>query len=403
MENLNKILKNLIVFFAVFLTLNFIFQSCQGDKELPADTGNLLLTTTKDEYGVSKTVTIEIENLTGEEVVIPNECPSEPLNVYRYENNKWTQKTSSPPLNCPDTSDITLAHGDSTRITYENWNYALFSDKGRYKIELDYKGRAISSNEFIVTDDGLIKKLWNGVFYKPIYNGLIWLVAIIPGHYLGWAIILLTLIIRTILLVPNHKAMVSQKKLQDIQPRLEKIKEKYKGDQQKISMETMALWKEAKVNPMGSCLPILLQFPFLIALFYVIKGGLNPDKIHLLYTTYENFSISDINVHFLGLDLTKTNLYVLPLIVGGLQFIQVKLSMARKKKKSKNKKQDEMMKATNMMLYIMPVMIAVFAASLPAGVGVYWGVSTLYGIFQQLIINKSRNKGEAKVKVIKNS
>ena len=89
-------------------------------------------------------------------------------------------------------------------------------------------------------------------------------------------------------------------------PKLEQ--EKYKGDQQKIAAETMAIWKESKVNPFGSCLPMLMQFPFLIALFYVIKGGLNPDNAYLLYTQYGDLGLQNINVNFLGLlDLTKRN------------------------------------------------------------------------------------------------
>ena len=169
-------------------------------------------------------------------------------------------------------------------------------------------------------------------------------------------------------------------------------------------METMNVWKEAKVNPFGSCLPLLLQFPFLIALFYVVQGGLNPDNAYLLYTNYQDFALTDIDVDFFGLlNLTKVNLYVLPVIIGGLQFLQMKLAMGRKKNKKGSKQSEEMAMATNMMTYVMPVMIAVFTASLPAGVGIYWGTSTIYGIVQQLFVNKGSDKNdnnEPKVKVI---
>jgi len=221
-----------------------------------------------------------------------------------------------------------------------------------------------------------------------------------PNHDIGLAIILLTLIIRTILLIPSQKAMKAQKRMQDVQPRLEKIKEKYKGDQQKIAMETMALWKEAKVNPMGSCLPLLLQLPFLIGIFYVVQDSLNPDNTYLLYKTYENFALSDISHTFFGIiDLSKPNLYVLPIIIGGLQFIQMKLSMGDSSPKG------EMASASKIMIYLMPVMIAVFTASLPAGVGFYWGTSTLYGIIQQIFVNKGKSThkkddNEPTVKVI---
>ena len=189
--------------------------------------------------------------------------------------------------------------------------------------------------------------------------------------------------------------------MQEIQPRIEKIKEKHKGDQQKIAMETMAIWKDAKVSPFGSCLPILLQFPVLIALFYVIQRGLNPDNAFLLYANYANLNLSNIDTNFLNiLELTKVNFYVLPLVIGGLQFFQMKLAMGKKNIKAGN----EMAMATNMMTYVMPVMIAVFTASMPAGVGLYWGVSTIYGIVQQIVVNRGKphTADEPTVRIIEN-
>jgi YidC/Oxa1 family membrane protein insertase len=408
MDKKNGFLKNLILFLAIFMAINYVMQSCQNNEEqlTSSSDGNLLFTTTDNEYGKSQKVTVNIENNSKNVVTIPNECPGEPFKVLRKENNKWIGKVSSPSLDCSASQEIELLPGEELQIPYNNWNYDLFSEMGIFKIEFatEVEGEEITftTNEFIITEDGLFKQVSMGLFYKPIYNGLIFLASAIPGHSLGFAIILLTLLIRTILLIPSQNAMKSQKRLQEVQPRLEKIKKKYEGDQQKIAMETMAIWKESKVNPFGSCLPLLMQFPFLIALFYVVQGGINPDNVHLLYTEYTNFSLSDINVNFLGiLDLTKSNIYVLPFIIGGLQFVQMKLTMGRKAKKS-GKQNNEMAMATNMMAYVMPVMIAVFTATLPAGVGIYWGTSTTYGIVQQLFVNKggSGEKQEAKVKVI---
>lgn len=411
MEKLNRILKNVAIFLVVFLAINYLFNSCQNkEEELLLNSGNVLFTTTDTEYSRTQKVTVNISNNTDQEIVIPNECPGEPFNVYKKENNEWTQKTSDPELNCENAKDIVLESGDDTKIIYENWNHNLFAEMGLFRIEFDTEingeAKTLTTNEFLVVKEGIIKQIWYGIFYRPIYNALIFLTSVMPNHDLGLAIILLTLIIRTILLVPSQKAMKSQKKMQEIQPKLEEIKKKYKGDQQRIAMETMAIWKDAKVNPMGSCLPILLQFPFLIALFYVVKGGLNPDNAYLLYTQYSSFTLHDINVNFFGiLDLTKANIYVLPLVVGGLQFAQMKLTMGKKAKKKKDgekkEKKSEMAMATGTMTYIMPIMIAVFTASLPAGVGIYWGTSTAYGIVQQLFVNKSKPETETKVRVIK--
>ena len=397
----------------VFLAINYFMQSCMNnEEELLTESGNLLFSTTDTEYARTSLVTVELKNNTAETITLKNECPNEPFNVFRYENNEWIQKEVSPELDCAQAEDLTLKPGEDTLIAYENWNFALFSDLGRFKIEftttIGEEEKTISTNEFRVVKEGIIKQVWNGIFYKPIYNALIWLTTVIPGHHLWLAIILLTIIIRTILLVPSQKAMKAQKRMQEIQPRLDKIKQKYKGDQQKIAQETMSLWKESKASPMGSCLPLLLQIPFLIALFYAVQRGLNPDNVYLLYTSYGDFTLQDINTNFFGiLDLTKKNLYVLPIIIGGLQFTQMKLSMMKNSKKNEGKKEksSEMQTATNMMTYIMPVMIAVFTASLPAGVGFYWGTSTLYGIVQQLFVNKGggKDKNEPTVKVIKSN
>ncbi|MBU1992560.1 YidC/Oxa1 family membrane protein insertase, partial [Patescibacteria group bacterium] len=222
------------------------------------------------------------------------------------------------------------------------------------------------------------------------------------GKGLGWGIVVLTLILRIILILPSQKGMKQQRRMQLIQPKLAEIKEKHKGDQQRVAQETMALWKEHKVNPFGSCLPLLIQFPILIALFYVIKDGLNPDNIHHLYESLKNIELSELHTNFLGiLELTKRNIFWLPLLVGGLQFVQMKLTIGKKKGKEPKKK-SEMEAANKVMIYFMPVMIAVFAASLPAGVGLYWGTSTLVGIGQQFFVNKevdSAGKNEPKVRI----
>lgn len=418
MSKINGIVKNVVIFLAVFLVINYAMQSCQGNKQQEvADAGKFIFTTTKTEYSRTAIVTLDIKNNTANDIIIPNECPSEPFNVYKFDTtaNDWKQVTVSPKLDCSAAKDITIPKEGKTVITYNSWNHSLFGEMGRFKIEfktkVGEKEETFTTPEFTVVEEGVFSKLWYGVFYRPIYNGLIFLANILPFHDLGFAIILLTALIRTILIMPAQKAMKEQRKMQELQPRLNKIKEDYKGDQQKIASETMALWKEAKVSPFGSCLPILLQFPFLIAVFYAIKDGLNPDNSYLLYTTYSNFSLQDINVNFLGiLDLTKANLYVLPLIIGGLQFIQMKLSLAKKAKKEQakdgeKKDKNEMEIANSMMIYMMPVMIAVFTASVPAGVGLYWGASTTYGIIQQIFVNKSpmqgpKNDPNVKVKVI---
>jgi len=388
-----KLLNNILLFAVVFLGLNLVFKGCSGGtaQEGVLDQKPIGFVTTDSTYDRTKTVTVEMKNNTDKDITISQDCPAEPFDVLHYEDSNWVKITASPEkMDCSKATPSILKPGDKAKVPYDNWNHALFSQMGRFKIAFTLEDKTIETNEFTVVEEGAFKKLWIGVFQKPIYNTLIFLIAKIPGHSLGLAILLLTIIIRTILIIPSQKAMKAQRRMQEIQPLIEKIKEKYKGDQAKMSQEMMAVWKTHKVNPMGSCLPVLLQFPILIALFIVIKGGLNPDNTYLLYTNYVGFDFSNINTSFLGLDLLKKNMYVLPLIVGLLQFVQMKLAMHKKgQKDQKEKVKSEVNMANNMMMYMMPVMIAVFTASLPAGVGLYWGTSTLYGIVQQFFANKS--------------
>lgn len=184
-----------------------------------------------------------------------------------------------------------------------------------------------------------------------------------------------------------------------IQPKLNELKKKYGDDKQRFAQETINIYKEHKVNPFGSCLPLLLQIPILIGLFNVIQSGLDPNNSYLLYDGLKNFDISQVQTVFLGiLDLTKVNFWVLPVIVGVLQYLQMKLSFARKQPQPTDK--SEMEVANKTMTYIMPVMIAFFTASVPSGVGLYWAFSTIYGIVQQMVINKQAEQEHTQIKVI---
>lgn len=377
-----------------------------------SETGADFDVTTKKEYSQQELVTITIRNNTDFDATIKEECPDEPLDVFKKEKGEWTTIQNTKENGCESTEDHQIKAKEEITIDYKGWNHALFGETGIYKVsanievsEDNSKSKSYESNEFEVKSQGWFSFLWTAGFYQPVYNGLIYIASVLPGNDLGWAIILLTILIRTILLIPSHRAMKSQRRVQELQPKLNKLKEKYKDNQEALAKETMMLWKDNKVNPLSSCLPLLIQFPFLIAIFYVIQSGLNPDNVHLLYGPLKGFSLTNINTNFFGiLELTKVNAFVLPLIVGGLQFFQMKLSMMRNKKKGDDKKKKsggEMEMANQMMIYFMPVMIALFAASVPAGVGLYWSTSTLYGIAQQFIVNRQIETESSKVRVIK--
>jgi YidC/Oxa1 family membrane protein insertase len=411
----------------IFLSVMLVMQNLGGTKEVDSNLvdGDLGVATAKTEYKLGKEVMLNLQNNHNDVITLPDFCGERLFNVYRYENSDWLEIPIGEDETC-EAEAYELQPGDSLSVSYKNWAYRAFSEYGRYHIEVPayvYSGDAApemivySSNEFTIGTRTLLGNAWLQGLYRPILNTLVFLIKVMPGNSLGLAIILLTLMIRTILLVPSQRAMRSQRRMQEMQPKLEALKKKYKNNQEVLAMETMKLWKDNKVSPLGSCLPIFFQFPILIALYYVVREGLHIDKIELLYDfVREGFSFTDMQTNFLGiLELMDLNIIVLPLIVGGLQFIQMSLALARAKKKKKAKKgnakkpgdiQDEMQMATSMMKYFMPVMIAFFTASLPAGVGLYWGTSTIYGIVQQVVVNKEsldkkpKKKNEPTVRVI---
>ena len=337
--------RQFLLFGLFFIALMLIFRGCGSDTNLEAtlagsDLGIAVLDT---EYNMDDLVSVKLKNNTNSDLRIENDCPREPLNVYRYKNGEWVQLEAKPDITCEFTDDFTLQPGQEMTLDYISWNHALFHQIGRYKIGAtvigDEETKEHYSNEFTVTGKSWLGYVWGTFLYQPIYNSLIYFVSIVPGYNLGIAIILLTIILRSILFIPSQKGLESQRKLQELQPRIKKIQEKYKNNQEKIAQETFALYKEHKVNPFGSCLPLLFQLPILIALFYVIRTGLNPDNVYLLYEPLKGFDLSLINTNFFGmLELQQRNIFVLPLIVAGLQFFQLKLSLAAKKNKKKASK-----------------------------------------------------------------
>lgn len=244
---------------------------------------------------------------------------------------------------------------------------------------------------------GMFTALWDELLLRPIYNLLLWLTTWMPGHSLGLSIILLTLLIRVVLFFPTYSSLKQQKSLQQLQPKINAVRAKHAQDQQKQAEEVMKLYKEHGVHPCGGCLPVLIQLPFLYAVFAVLRNGLDPSYTHFLYASLANFDLHSINVYFLGLDLTHPDLYILPILTGVAQFVQMKLAQVKQKAKvhditpkdsQEPKQMKEMEQATNSMVYMLPLLLAWFARSYPAGLALYWIFSTLFGIGQQIILNR---------------
>lgn len=303
--------------------------------------------------------------------------------------------------------------------TLPEFNTDLFNTPGNYRLAWNMtsneEAQTLMTAEFGIKEAGWIRKGFRFLITQPLFNGLVFFIETLPTHSLGWAIILLTLIVRILLFYPNQKAMRSQRKLQKLQTHIKALRKKHKDNQQALAMETMALYKKHKINPMSSCLPMLLQMPFLIGIYLVVKDGLSPHLNHLLYPFHANVDLSIVDINFMGLDLGIPNIWVLPVLVAAAQFAAIKLSLAAakkqqptkavetKKKKKEKKEQapdmgEQMEQMQKMMLWMLPLMIGFFTATFPAAVGIYWLTSTLFGIGQQKLVNYQLDKPQVRRK-----
>jgi YidC/Oxa1 family membrane protein insertase len=206
-----------------------------------------------------------------------------------------------------------------------------------------------------------------------------------PNHNLGLAIIVLTIIMRLAFLPSSLKQGVSQEKLRLLQPKIKAIQDKYKNDRTAQSKAVMDIYKQAGTSPFGACLPLIVQIVILIMLYRVFQIGLSTARFDLLYSWVPR--PSNINISFFGINLSKPDLWILPIITGILQFVQSKLTMPPKAKKGAAD-DNPMMAATSQMLYIFPVLTVIIARKLPAALPVYWLTTSLFMIIQQIYINR---------------
>lgn len=230
--------------------------------------------------------------------------------------------------------------------------------------------------------------MFHTFLYQPLFNLLIWLYNVIPGQDLGFAIIGISLLIRLALWPLSRTSIKSQKALQDLQPKLDALKIQYKDDKEGLAKAMMALYKEEKVNPMSSCLPLIIQLPILWALYRVLQDGMNMESLVNLYQFVAR--PETINLHFFGfINLAEANI-TMAVIAGILQFVQTKMLMAKRppaklRKEPGAKDEDIMAQMNKSMLYFMPVMTVVIGASLPGGLTLYWIIMNLFAIFQQAL------------------
>ncbi len=243
----------------------------------------------------------------------------------------------------------------------------------------------------------MLNILWESILVAPILNLLVGLFRF-TGN-LGVAIILLTLIVRTLLIPAVMPSIKSMKKQRELQPLLDKIKKKYKHDKKLQAEKQMELFKQHGLNPAAGCLPQILMVIVLIALYGVIirfSNGIVLDKINnQLYFDFLKFSsVADISTRFLYLDLAKPDPYfVLAVLAGIFQFLSSKMMQpyseagVKAAEKTPDKSDDIAYNMQSQMLYMMPLMTVVISLKLPSGAVLYIVATTIFSLAQQYFVS----------------
>jgi len=231
----------------------------------------------------------------------------------------------------------------------------------------------------------MISEFFNQFLYRPLLNILIVLCLFLPGQDFGLAVIIVTVAFKAFLLPLNNKMEKNRKDLVKIQPEIKKIQKEFKGDEAQQLEKIKNLYKEYKINPLSSFVPLLIQFPILIALYQVFLKGLNQSDL------YEFIPYSgSINYSFLGIDLTTSSL-VLAVLAGIIYFIQIKTSL-NKTKNTSDKKNNAMAGFQKQMPYFFSLLTFFVLIRIPAAVSLYLMISSLFTMTQQYILSKNESK-----------
>ncbi|MBP9779317.1 membrane protein insertase YidC [Candidatus Gracilibacteria bacterium] len=388
-----KFFNILLLALLMSLVIQFMFPP---EKSVNQNTQDIILSIKDDSVTIPNIPSIEvINNTTGSVMIYPCKdikitIDSRPLSMSGVDQQFCTQ--------------MEVISGSASLLPISKL-YRVFAElSGKYTLSLVTPlGERIVP--FTISEPGSIRSLLSVLVYQPIYNLFVALLTFLPGHSLGWAIIIVTLIVRLILLVPQHHMLMSQKKLQTIQPKIKALQKEYKNDSATLGMKMLELYKKEDVNPFGAFVPLLIQMPILIGLYWVISEINDPSNFYHLYRFFSEFNPTAIATYFYGLHLDSvggTMGIVLGGILGITQWLQAYMSMKHTKKHESKKEIEEKKEGEapeialdpevmqKMMLYFFPIMIAVTSYFFPLGVGLYWFIGTLFVIVQQWYVNSKK-------------
>lgn len=235
----------------------------------------------------------------------------------------------------------------------------------------------------------MISEFFHTAFYDPIYNALVALVALAPGSDVGIAIIILTIIIRLVLLPLSLSAARTQRAMRILEPKIKALKETHKGDKEKEALETLALYREAEVNPFSSILMAFIQIPILLALYWVFYyepfPAINMARLYALTPIPHTVSLE-----FLGLISVASKSLFLAVLAGLTQLLQAHMALLGSLKPHGDGKQGDFQRMIGMQLkYVFPFLIAAISYTTSSAIALYFIATNLAGSLQEWYVRRT--------------
>lgn len=236
----------------------------------------------------------------------------------------------------------------------------------------------------------MILSFLKAVFYTPLYNGLVFLVDVLPGVEAGIAVVLFTIIVKFILFPLSKKAVITQLRVKKIDPQVKELREQYKDDKQQQAQKLMELYKNEGINPFSGILLVLIQIPIVFSLYFIFRNsGFPAIDTSLLYSFIP--VPNEISPTLLGLINITQKSFFLALTAGVSSFLQIRYSIPKIEKKSIEDRtfKDDLAHSMNVqMRYGMPTIILITAYFVGGAVALYWTTSNLFTLGQELYLRR---------------
>lgn len=241
----------------------------------------------------------------------------------------------------------------------------------------------------------MFSTIWHTTIYDPIYNLLVFLIDILPGGDVGFAVIFATVIVKLILFPLSLSAVRTQMVIRKIQPKIQEIQKKFKEAREEQARKLLELYKKYNINPFASLLVFIIQIPIVVTLYLVFVREpfptVNEDLLYMFVMLPEHVSML-----FLGLIDMGNKSLVLAVLAGATQFVQIRYALPPvppKKEGEESSMKDDLMRSMQLqMRYVLPVLMAVFAYIISAVVALYFITSNLFAIAQELYMRNTIKK-----------